>query len=975
MRIAHTLRTAILRKGFTAMELLIALGLVAVTAGVTIPVYNEYRVNNDVNVTTEAIVQFLRGAQTLSQSGKFDSVWGVYAPEATLFAGEAYDVRNTEHDVVYLVPPTIDTDGIDEVVFTRLDGKPSQTGNIRVISTISGKYREITIDPNGIITVGELLDLAPGEGAAGGAGGTTTGGSTTEGSSTGGSTTEGTTGGSTEGSTSGGSTTGGSTEGTTGGSTTGGSTTGGTTTGGSTTGGSTTGTTGGTSGTDGDDDGPTSGDDDPGPSCNTQFYLDKNNIVKNIGTNDIKVKLLGSQITYGAGGPKIDVRVSASFNSGSAWQDLYNGKAVQGGELQTFANIASGTPFALQFNGRYSWLFNKTYRSDSKDGHVIILKNGDTPPNYPAFANQDGLQTFLRSIMNSSGKIAIGAKDLVYLVELGSLDSNADFQDAVVLVTFTEKALTCVDASKPRVKIDFKRIENAGDGDAKNEVIVGPTKLVFSNHQWIPLMDANGSVIVDGGLVEEVPGMAFERGPGWIRLLQHGSLTGGSKEIVDARVIFNQAYIRSTVNDTGGNATENPTDGTVNDTAAGDEFVAGPNAKSMTFKTRVTGEDDGVYLYWEAGQPSDGGQASSSSSSAPAASSSSSSAAAEDHSDDACYVPYTLDADGKLKLNALADVTLRIAGTQSTYGDRGPKVSVRGRISFNGGATWTQISSYRALRGGELSVFKNVPASSVILVEFEGRYSWVFRKTIKSGQGSSGMKVLRREDLAPNFAATQSRGKRTAFLKTLTEDNGKIKGTWRDVVYMTEMTEADSSGDFQDLVAVISIDKPQSSGGCTPTAVSSSSSSSAQGGGAASSSSSSVANPNSDDDKDSVKNSDDLCAGTAIPEKVPTEYMSFDRYALTANRGNVNTTPVFRVGPRKVVSKYTIRDTRGCSCAQMLDAIENKGSHRFAEHPALYRQMQNLFSFYTSNSRKFGCGDALMQMVRQSHDDDDDNDD
>ncbi len=94
--------------------------------------------------------------------------------------------------------------------------------------------------------------------------------------------------------------------------------------------------------------------------------------------------------------------------------------------------------------------------------------------------------------------------------------------------------------------------------------------------------------------------------------------------------------------------------------------------------------------------------------------------------------------------------------------------------------------------------------------------------------------------------------------------------------------------------------------------------------------------------------------------------MSFDRFALTAARGNGNSIPVFREGPRKKVSKYTIQDTRGCSCAQLLDAIDERGSHRFGEHPVLYRQLKNLFAFYIKDSRKFGCGDALMKMVTDS---------
>jgi hypothetical protein len=95
--------------------------------------------------------------------------------------------------------------------------------------------------------------------------------------------------------------------------------------------------------------------------------------------------------------------------------------------------------------------------------------------------------------------------------------------------------------------------------------------------------------------------------------------------------------------------------------------------------------------------------------------------------------------------------------------------------------------------------------------------------------------------------------------------------------------------------------------------------------------------------------------------------MSFNRYALTQPRGNGNALPVFRVGPRRSVSQYTIEDTRGCSCSQILDAIENRGAfNRFDQYPVLYRQLQSLFSFYIDTSRKFGCGEAILELVSDS---------
>jgi hypothetical protein len=150
-------------------------------------------------------------------------------------------------------------------------------------------------------------------------------------------TTSGTTGGTTS------DTTGGTTSGTTGGETSG--TTGGTTSG--TTGGTTSGTTGGTtSGTTGGE-GSTGGSGGDGFSCATRYSLDSSNNVVSVGTSDINVKVLGSEITYGANGPDIPVRVSASLNGGIDWSDLYSGNAITGAG-HAVSDPVPGLPVALR---------------------------------------------------------------------------------------------------------------------------------------------------------------------------------------------------------------------------------------------------------------------------------------------------------------------------------------------------------------------------------------------------------------------------------------------------------------------------------------------------------------------------------------------------------------------------------------------------------------------------------------------------
>lgn len=124
-------------------------------------------------------------------------------------------------------------------------------------------------------------------------------------------------------------------------------------------------------------DGHCSGD----VSCEERVRKDKDSdVIRSVGTNDVKFKVLGSDSTYGASKQKVAMRLSVSTDGGGTWSDLYGARAVDGSEEETIYNVPSTRAILLRMNGRYSWLFNKTYRSDDKSGHIVALRAGDTVP-------------------------------------------------------------------------------------------------------------------------------------------------------------------------------------------------------------------------------------------------------------------------------------------------------------------------------------------------------------------------------------------------------------------------------------------------------------------------------------------------------------------------------------------------------------------------------------------------------------------
>lgn len=82
-----------------------------------------------------------------------------------------------------------------------------------------------------------------------------------------------------------------------------------------------------------------------------------------------------------------------------------------------------------------------------------------------------------------------------------------------------------------------------------------------------------------------------------------------------------------------------------------------------------------------------------------------------------------------------------------------------------------------------------------------------------------------------------------------------------------------------------------------------------------------------DEDGDGIPDDDDLCAGTVIPEAVPTVRLGVNRWALVDGDGVFDTTMPEGAGP---VFHYDLEDTAGCSCAQIIDMLGlGNGHERF----------------------------------------------
>lgn len=60
------------RRGFTLMEIVLVVGVMATIFAFSLPVYESLKTKNDLNITVNTVAQALRRAQSISRSGYAD---------------------------------------------------------------------------------------------------------------------------------------------------------------------------------------------------------------------------------------------------------------------------------------------------------------------------------------------------------------------------------------------------------------------------------------------------------------------------------------------------------------------------------------------------------------------------------------------------------------------------------------------------------------------------------------------------------------------------------------------------------------------------------------------------------------------------------------------------------------------------------------------------------------------------------------
>jgi len=135
-------------RSFTLVEFLLVIVVMAILIGFGLPLSFGLYKNQQLDITSQGVVQALRDAQQKAMGVENDSAFGVYFSNNNyiLFQGSSFTSRDSQYDEVFDFSKVISRSGLQEIVFLKNEGLPSATGDI----ILSNNSRTKTININNL---------------------------------------------------------------------------------------------------------------------------------------------------------------------------------------------------------------------------------------------------------------------------------------------------------------------------------------------------------------------------------------------------------------------------------------------------------------------------------------------------------------------------------------------------------------------------------------------------------------------------------------------------------------------------------------------------------------------------------------------------------------------------------------------------------------------------------------------------------
>lgn len=146
------MKTQRLLHGYTLIEVLVTVALVVSLVGISIPIYQNFQIINELDSAVNLSVRVLRSTQMQSQAVQQDSSWGVYfsSGKVTIYKGNTYATRDSSFDQAYDISANVNVSGLNDFNYSKVFGDPSSTGTITFTNFNNAKT--ITVNSKGALT-------------------------------------------------------------------------------------------------------------------------------------------------------------------------------------------------------------------------------------------------------------------------------------------------------------------------------------------------------------------------------------------------------------------------------------------------------------------------------------------------------------------------------------------------------------------------------------------------------------------------------------------------------------------------------------------------------------------------------------------------------------------------------------------------------------------------------------------------------
>jgi len=117
---------------FSIVELLIVFGITVLLIALCVPLAINFFNGQDLEDAAEQLTQTLRQAQNKSMAQENDNAFGVRLTDNsyTLFKGMTYLSHDPSYASTTDLPQGITSSGLTEIIFSKLQGLPNNSGNI-----------------------------------------------------------------------------------------------------------------------------------------------------------------------------------------------------------------------------------------------------------------------------------------------------------------------------------------------------------------------------------------------------------------------------------------------------------------------------------------------------------------------------------------------------------------------------------------------------------------------------------------------------------------------------------------------------------------------------------------------------------------------------------------------------------------------------------------------------------------------------